>query len=131
MKRIDVFQLYQETGGFYAGIRSLLASVGHDYKYRLLYGPFARPPILWIEFQPGGKKCNPGELALPVSGICDFACKDWTLARRMRRMFPIKLLRDSVAVNAIFVRSPRVKTYKRKLSRTIRKGDFRFLQTAS
>jgi hypothetical protein len=127
MKTIDVSQLYQETAGFYAGIQSQLVSVRHDYKYRLLYGPaFARPPILWIGFQPGGCKHNRRDLVLPVSGVCDFAVAPRTLAKRMRWTFPVKLLARCVAVNAIFIRSPNITRYKRTLSPALRGSIFSF-----
>jgi hypothetical protein len=109
-----VTQLYQETSDFYTEIRPTLIEENHDCWYRILYGPpFPKPPVLWIGYQPGGDEAEPGERYDTWSGsVCDYADKDWTLAHAMRRMFPTDFLAQTVALNAIFLRSPDLKTYK-------------------
>jgi len=114
MKLCDISHLYHETSGFYAGLKSQLSGHNHQFGYRLIYGPaFLRPRILWLAFQPGGSIANPAHSAVQTSGVCAYSYEKWTLARRMRATFPIRVLRESVAVNAIFVRSPSIKIYKR------------------
>jgi hypothetical protein len=126
MKICDVSDLYSETARFYDRLRSQLTGHNNDFGYRLIYGPaFARPRILWLAFQPGGSTANPAHSAIELSGLCAYSYQNWTLARRMRAIFPIEVLRESVAVNAIFIRSPRIQTYKR-LSVTIRRDIFAF-----
>jgi hypothetical protein len=64
MNAIDnyIAKLYEKTADFYAKIQPDLATRGRDFKYRILYGPpFPNPPILWIGYQPGGRKPDTGE----------------------------------------------------------------------
>ena len=126
MKVCDVSDLYRETAVFYTGIRGQLANHNHHFGYRLIYGPaFARPRILWLAFQPGGSTADPAHTADQHSGLCAYSYQNWALARRMRAIFPIQVLRETVAVNAIFIRSPKIQTYKR-LPASVRNDIFAF-----
>jgi hypothetical protein len=110
-----------EMHAFYAKNREALGNRG----YRVMYGPpVMNPPILFIGYQPGGAGPGDDDLSDERTPLwpaeCDYAVKDWRLAKAMRRMFP-GVLDRCTGLNAIFVRSPTVATYVREVGIDLRR----------
>jgi hypothetical protein len=105
-------RIYQEANAFFEK-RSIAAEFG----LKILYGPpYYEPPILFIGYQPGGGALDfARETArvsdTPWSGECEYATRDYPLADHLRNIFGVDFLAKCVGLNAIFVRSPRMRTY--------------------
>jgi hypothetical protein len=72
---------------------------------------------MFIGYQPGrGLLTSEGDLDRKCEDRwpdrCQYATERWRLAKNMRQMFEVPLLKQCVALNAIFVRSPNIETYR-------------------
>jgi hypothetical protein len=114
---IDEFArgLYAETRIFYQGISRECGHLG----FKILYGPpLFKAPLLFIGYQPGGgsvARAKEQEAAGTHEGWPDeseYVTKPWRLAKRLRAMFGVELLSQSVGVNALFIRAPSSQKYK-------------------
>ena len=90
-----------------------------DYGFKIFNSPpLFQPLVLFVGFQPGGGTADwederQRETHLVWPKEAEYVTKDWLLARRMRAMFQPDIdLRECVGMNAIFLRSPKVKIYK-------------------
>lgn len=111
-----------EMHDFYMRNRVALGNRG----YRVMYGPpVMNPPILFIGFQPGGAGPGDDDLSDGRSPLwpakCDYAIKQWRLAKAMQGMFGESLLSRCTGLNSIFVRSPDVKTYRSEVPLALRR----------
>jgi hypothetical protein len=89
------------------------------YGFKVLYGPpLYRPPILFVGYQPGGSAPEGYNDRWPP--VCQYATENWALAVKMRQLFGRELLERCCGVNAIFIRSPSMREYRRDYSRQVR-----------
>lgn len=107
-------RIYRETKSFY----TKLAEGREDVGFQILYGPpHLEAPILFLGYQPG-KGCKTAleereygsEDGWPE--VCEYATECWPLAKRLREIFGQELLKRSVGLNAIFVRSDNIAAYR-------------------
>jgi hypothetical protein len=105
-------QLYIRTRNFWEARKGKYPT--WDCGYRILYSrPSDRPEILFISDHPGGDASDvrTGEHERwPDEN--QFAAASWKYAKKMRRLFDEDLLRNNMAMNAIFFRSPDAKVWK-------------------
>jgi hypothetical protein len=116
-------RIVRETQAFYEVHRDALGGRG----YKILYGkPLARPPVLFIGFQPGGHgPDNPPDVPIPAEpwpATCEYASEKWTLADRMQKMFgkDVGFLDSCTGLNVIFFRAPNVRSYVADVPRGLR-----------
>lgn len=115
-------RVVEETHAFYAAHHAALGDRG----YHVMYGPpVARPPILFVGYQPGGRQTT-GDHERPAPAerwpaACLYATEPWRLAVAMRAMFGADLLARCTGLNAVFVRSPDVRTYKAEVALALRR----------
>jgi hypothetical protein len=114
----DLRDIYKEAGAFFAQIPRQ-----NDYGYKIFNSPpLHKAKVLFIGFQPGGGKESfeyetkrGAHLTWPLES--EYATADWHLAVRMREMFqPALDLKNTVGLNAIFLRSPSVTDYYRDVT---------------
>ena len=102
------------------------------YGFKILYGPpLFRPPILFIGYQPGGGSADfERETARGTDKqwppTCDYATQDWAIARKMRGLFGREFLAGCTGTNAIYLRSPSIRDYRRDHDRDTRSKVERF-----
>lgn len=108
--------IYRETQAFYA--EKVLELGSRAYGFRILYGPpIFNAPILFLGYQPGGniKDAEIGVASGEQTGwppCCDYAVANWRLAKRMQEVLSVPLLKRCTGLNAIFFRSPNIRTWK-------------------
>ena len=109
--------IYKETGPFYDEIRPLMGDLAFGYK--IMYGPpVMTPRVLFVGYQPGGSaEDDRREQAMGAHDgwppVLEYASERWRLAANMQKMFDREKLLCCAGLNAIFFRSPRVKTWER------------------
>jgi hypothetical protein len=116
--KLVCLEIYQETKAFYAQNERACGHLG----FKVLYGPpISKPQALFIGYQPGGgpEDCARELLAgahdrWPAG--CEYATESWTLARNMQQMFGRTFLEESVALNAIFIRAPKVEVFRKTVT---------------
>ena len=102
------------------------------YGFKILYGPpLFRPPILFIGYQPGGGSADfERETARGTDkhwpAACDYATQDWSIAKKMQRLFGQEYLAGCTGTNAIYLRSPSIRDYVRDHDRQTRSKVERF-----
>ncbi len=85
---------------------------GENLGFRILYGPpVLDPELLFIGFQPGGKRKDAelGETAGEMNGwplSLDYIAAPWRLAQQIRKIWSASSLEKSSGLNAVFFRSP-------------------------
>ena len=112
----------EQTHAVYRANYGALSSRG----YHVMYGPpKLNAPILFIGYQPGGDHRTSDHLfekpAVFWPEISYYATEPWRLAVNLRNMFGHEILRESTGLNAIFFRSPNIKTYNSEVPRQIRR----------
>ena len=123
-KRIEtgISEIYSEAQTVFAGINRK-----RDFGFKILNSPpIYRPRLLFIGYQPGGgledfeyEKKLGSHLTWPK--VSEVATASWPLARNIRAMCePAIDLRESVSVNANFLRSPTIADYNNNLSKPAR-----------
>jgi hypothetical protein len=116
--------IYLETQAFYETIADRCENQG----FQILYGPpFVEAPIVFIGYQPGRGLKSPGEERQYGSEDgwpprSEYVTEDWTLAKKMRSMFPQELLERCVGLNAIFIRSPNAQLYRSRVEAKLRRA---------
>ena len=131
--RTDIFavcrQIYEQTHALYERLQPQFMGRGHGIKI-LGSPPRERPDIMFIGYQPGGNFENDTlERRLAVGEnwpeewppMVEFAAADWQLAAKMRGLFPIETLLNSVSLNAIFLRFPKAAIYRQTLNQHARR----------
>ena len=112
----------EQTHALYCANYEALGSRG----YHVMYGP-PKPnaPILFIGYQPGGDHLTNDHLlnepAVFWPEISYYATEPWRLAVNLRNMFGNEILRESTGLNAIFFRSPNMKTYNAEVPLLVRR----------
>ena len=116
MKQIEIDaacrEIYAKTNMVYDRYKAQLGSAALGFK--ILYGPpHAKPPILFIGDQPGGRINedfkNERDSWFPQ---CEYASEAWPLAANMQRMFGSQLLLRCVGINSNFFRAPTATDWK-------------------
>lgn len=121
-------KIYREAQSFYAEIAPACDNLG----FQILYGPpVFRPPILFLGYQPGGGRADyAAELKKGSQdgwpSKCEYATEPWHLAKWLRKMFGVEILERCVGLNAIFVRSPNIETYRKTVQPVFRQQVERF-----
>ena len=116
-------RIYSDTRLFYYAEAPKLGAEARGFK--ILYGPpVERPPVFFIGYQPGGKAPGPGEQEQEQKRwpptIQYVTEEKWALAKNMRRIFGTAFLNQCAGANALFLRSPEVRHYSRKVSKELR-----------
>lgn len=113
------------THAFYREHHAALGNRG----YAVLYGPpKPTPPVLFIGYQPGGRELSethlrPAPPSDPWPDTLEYATDTYyPLARRLQEIFGPPLLRECVAVNALFFCSPDVKTWRAEVPLSVRRS---------
>ena len=106
-------KVYEETNAVYSQSKQRLGV--NDLGFKILYGPpHQNAPILFIGDQPGGAvKDEKEDERFSWPNVCEYATETWHLAKNMRAMFGLTLLKDCVGVNTNFFRAPNVKTWQK------------------
>jgi hypothetical protein len=113
----ELREIYAEAQGFFAGIHRK-----SDYGFKILNAPpIYQTPFLFIGYQPGGglddfnyETDRGSHLTWPHEP--EYATASWRLAEVMREVFqPAINLELCVGMNAIFLRCPNMREYKRNL----------------
>ena len=111
---ITAEQVYAEAADFFGRL-----APPPTCGFKVLYGPpLYRPPIFFIGYQPGGAAPEAYSDRWPPA--CQYATENWALAVKMRQLFGRDLLERCCGVNAIFIRSPSMRDYRRDYSRQVR-----------
>lgn len=116
--------IYGEAKEFFAKIKR-----APDYGYKLFNSPpIYRPQVMFVGYQPGGG-ANDAEVEAGLLSheqwpkVSEYAEADWPLARELRRMFEAHFdFHQCVGLNAIFLRSPKIKEYRNSLARSTRRA---------
>ncbi|MFC3692130.1 hypothetical protein [Chenggangzhangella methanolivorans] len=102
--------IYDETRSFYASVKDELADAALGF--RILYGPpMIGAPLLFLGYQPGGKKIEDVQHHESWPQESDYAVKPWPLTRQIRSVFGPERTARSTGLNAIFFRAPSVKAW--------------------
>jgi hypothetical protein len=115
----------------YVKVRSRYEDLIPDHAklgFQILYGPpHAKPPILFIGYQPGGglndyaiEQVKGSQESWPA--VCEYATATWRLAKWLQSMFGVQLLNQCVGLNAIFYRAPSIETYRKNIRPDQRKA---------
>ena len=100
-------QVYAEAADFFGPLEP-------PYGYKILYGPpHHKAPILFIGYNPGGDAPEAHERDRWPS-VCEYATANYKFACAIRRLFDRQFLKQCVALNGIFVRTPGSDTYKKE-----------------
>jgi hypothetical protein len=97
-----------------------------DFGFKVLNSPpIYRPRFLFIGYQPGGgcedainERDRGMERRWPEEP--DHAVRSWRLSKIMRELFGLDVIMKSIGMNAIFLRHPTVKKYKKNIERATR-----------
>jgi hypothetical protein len=113
-------EVYQETKAFYDNRMLQLGDA--DYGFKILYAPpKQKAPILFIGYQPGGgaKDRNDKE-HVEWPNQCEYAVKEWKLAKKMQKVWGATQLAHCTGLNTFFFRSPSDRVWK-SVPRPLRK----------
>lgn len=105
-------EVYVETRAFYEAHSPAMgpAALG----FRILYGPpVAKPPVLFLGYQPGGTMAEDGNQHETWPVVSDYAVQSWPLAARLRETLGEAKVAASTGLNAIFFRAKSIADWRR------------------
>lgn len=103
---------YTETRRLYADVKAQLgpAALG----FRVLYGPpTVGAPYMFIGYQPGGREIENVQHHETWPETCDYATKDWPLAKKIRFIWGGDIVARCTGLNAVFFRAPSIEDWYR------------------
>jgi hypothetical protein len=119
---------YDETREYYQReLYPLLAQNKADSGFKILYGPLLyNPEILFIGYQPGGRRRVRVLEHYGPPLWCEYATAGWDLAAKLQQIFPPAALSRSNGMNQIFFRASDLRSWRASLNRQSRRTAHRF-----
>jgi len=128
-------EIIDELSAMYAEMNDKFKAIdgANTYGYKIFNSPpNFRAPVMFIGYQPGGgvpdwahEKSRQSHLTWPP--VVEYAEAQWALAKRVKKIFKESVeLRETVGLNAIFMRAPNVSEYKSAISLNNRKEITKF-----
>lgn len=105
-------EVYGATNNYYRQYEETLGE--HSLGFRILYGPpIVDAPFLFLGYQPGGRAIDCAEHHETWPETCDYATKEWPLAKQVRAIWGQEVVAQCTGLNAIFFRAPSIAAWNR------------------